>query len=244
MRRRVRARVVARSLAAGVGAAVALIAAATAPSAETGRFTLSGKVTRVVDGDTIVVKLKGGKRERVRLIGIDTPELNPAECFGIEATARTRRLALGKPVRLVGDTTQDTRDRYRRLLAYVVLPRRVDLGRKLIVGGFGSVYVYDRPFARLNSYQAAESAAQSNGRGLWNACSAPPPPAPPPGPPPPPPPPGQNCHPSYSTVCIPSPPPDLDCGDITYRNFRVRWDVPDPDPHRFDGNSDGFGCET
>jgi hypothetical protein len=68
-------------------------------------------------------------------------------------------------------------------------------------------------------------------------------PAVPPPPPPPPPPPG-NCAPSYPTVCIPPPPPDLDCGDIAYRNFTVRWDVPDPDPHGFDGDRDGIGCET
>jgi hypothetical protein len=72
----------------------------------------------------------------------------------------------------------------------------------------------------------------------------PPPPPPPPGPPTPPPPPGQSCHPSYPTVCIPPPPPDLDCGDIAYRNFQVRWDVADPDPHQFDGNKDGIGCQT
>ena len=50
---------------------------------------------------------------------------------------------------------------------------------------------------------------------------------------------GGGCDPSYPTVCIPSPPPDLDCADIEYRRFRV---VP-PDPHRFDGEGDGIGCE-
>jgi hypothetical protein len=65
------------------------------------------------------------------------------------------------------------------------------------------------------------------------------------GPPPPPPPPsGGKCAASYPTVCIPPPPPDLNCGDIPYRNFRVRWDVPGPDPHHFDGDHDGVGCET
>ena len=49
-----------------------------------------------------------------------------------------------------------------------------------------------------------------------------------------------NCHPSYPTVCIPPPPPDLDCGDIPYRNFTV---LP-PDPHRFDSDGDGVGCES
>ena len=50
----------------------------------------------------------------------------------------------------------------------------------------------------------------------------------------------QNCDPSYPGVCIPPPPPDLDCGDIPYRRFQV---LP-PDPHRFDNDGDGIGCES
>ena len=53
-------------------------------------------------------------------------------------------------------------------------------------------------------------------------------------------PPPSSCDPAYPTVCIPPPPPDLHCGDITYTNFTVRA----PDPHRFDGDHDGVGCET
>ena len=49
-----------------------------------------------------------------------------------------------------------------------------------------------------------------------------------------------NCDPSYPDVCIASPPPDLDCGDIPYKKFRV---LP-PDPHKFDGDKDGIGCES
>lgn len=52
-------------------------------------------------------------------------------------------------------------------------------------------------------------------------------------------PPQSNCDPSYPTVCIPSPPPDLDCRDIPYRTFVVR----PPDPHGFDADRDGIGCE-
>jgi hypothetical protein len=52
--------------------------------------------------------------------------------------------------------------------------------------------------------------------------------------------PNGNCDPSYPDVCIPPPPPDLNCGDITFRNFRVLQ----PDPHRFDGNKDGIGCSA
>jgi micrococcal nuclease len=50
----------------------------------------------------------------------------------------------------------------------------------------------------------------------------------------------RGCDPAYPTVCIPPPPPDLDCGDIPYRNFRV---LP-PDPHHFDRDRDGIGCEA
>jgi micrococcal nuclease len=62
--------------------------------------------------------------------------------------------------------------------------------------------------------------------------------------PPPPPPSGGKCAASYPDECIPPPPPDLDCGQIPYRNFRVLWNVPDPDPHHFDGDRDGIGCES
>jgi len=51
---------------------------------------------------------------------------------------------------------------------------------------------------------------------------------------------GPNCSPAYPTVCIPPPPPDLDCAQIPYRKFTV---LP-PDPHKFDSDKDGFGCES
>jgi hypothetical protein len=53
-------------------------------------------------------------------------------------------------------------------------------------------------------------------------------------------PPSGNCDPSYPTVCIPPPPPDLNCADVPYTNFKV---LP-PDPHHFDGDKDGVGCES
>ena len=49
-----------------------------------------------------------------------------------------------------------------------------------------------------------------------------------------------SCDPAYPSVCIPSPPPDLNCGDISHRRFRVL----SPDPHGFDGDNDGIGCES
>jgi hypothetical protein len=60
----------------------------------------------------------------------------------------------------------------------------------------------------------------------------------------PPPPSVGDCAPSYPTVCIAPPPPDLNCADVPHNDFTVLWTVPDPDPHHFDGNHDGVGCET
>lgn len=83
----------------------------------------------------------------------------------------------------------------------------------------------------------------------WPSAPAPPPPTTQPAPRPPPPPPliqpvlpqqPSGCHPAYPTVCIPPPSPDLDCGDIPHRRF----DVLPPDPHRFDADDDGVGCES
>ncbi|MEP7225496.1 MAG: thermonuclease family protein [Actinomycetota bacterium] len=99
--------------------------AGAAQTASSGAFTLRGTVTYVVDGDTVHVAV-AGRDEKVRLIGIDTPEVG--QCDATKATALARRLAQGRPVKLVGDSTQDPRDRYGRLLAYVVLPNNRDLG--------------------------------------------------------------------------------------------------------------------
>jgi endonuclease YncB( thermonuclease family) len=215
--------------AAALSATLLAVAAARAG----GHFTLRGPVVHVVDGDTIDVRV-GSRTERVRVLGIDTPERGA--CYADRAAAETTRLALEARVVLRGDRTQATRDRYGRLLAYVQLPSRADLGRGLLEGGFAHVLVVGRPFQRVSSYRGYERAARSAGRGLWSACSAratPPPPAP-----------TVRCHASYPDFCIPPPPPDLDCRHLAQRHFRVRWDVADPDPHRFDADHNGFGCES
>ena len=90
----------------------------------------AARVDRVVDGDTLKVRLADGRRQRVRLIGIDTPETKkpdtPVQCGGPQATAAMRRLVLdrsgrGLGVVLVRDPTQDAQDRFGRRLAYVDL---------------------------------------------------------------------------------------------------------------------------
>ena len=208
---------------------------AASPAAGAGTFTYRGTVTNVVDGDTLDVKLTSGKRERIRLIGIDTPERGA--CYAGKATERARQLALSKPVVLRGDPSQDTRDRYGRLLAYVWIPGGKDLGYQLLSGGFAKVYVYRDAFQRLPAYRNAEAAAKGASGGQWKACRAA---ATPPPPLPPPPASGGACHPSYSP-CLPIV-GDLDCADIRALGVApVR--VLGSDPYRLDGDNDGFGCE-
>ena len=141
-------------------------------SAATPSFAIKANVTRVVDGDTVVVRYQR-RSDRVRLIGIDTPEVG--QCFAKEATSAMQKLAGLHPVRLLGDRTQARRDRYGRLLAYVVLPDGRDVGRELIKVGAGKVYVYDRPFTRLQSYGDAQLAARDRSAGLWGRCRTAPP---------------------------------------------------------------------
>jgi micrococcal nuclease len=209
-----------------VVAAFAASFAARGATAPSGAFVLHGTVARVVDGDTVHVNV-GGRDEKVRLIGIDTPEVG--QCGAAKATALARRIAQGRAVTLVGDATQATRDRYGRLLAYVWIQKGPDLGYQQLARGYARVYVYDKPFRRLPAYRRAEQIGRARPDSIWRSCSAATTP-----------PPQKNCDPSYPTVCIPPPPPDLDCADIPYKNFRV---LP-PDPHHFDGDHDGIGCES
>ncbi len=201
------------------------------------------RVESVVDGDTIVVA--GGTR--VRLIGIDTPETKdprkPVQCFGVEASAHTASLLPpGTPVRLVYDV--ERADRYQRTLAYVY--READglfVNAALVADGYAQVATFPPNVAHVDELTALARTAREEGRGLWSACggeSAEPAPPPAAVAPPPAGSGGGSCDPSYPDICIPPGSPDLDCGDITERRFRV---LP-PDPHRFDGSDDdGVGCE-
>lgn len=119
---------------------------------------------RVVDGDTI--ELDGG--ERVRLIGVDTPEtVDPrrsVQYFGKEASAFTRRMAEGKAVRLEQD--QETRDRYGRTLAYVYLQDGTFLNAEIIRQGYGHAYTRF-PFRYEQQFVQLERQAREHARGLW-----------------------------------------------------------------------------
>ena len=135
-------------------------------------------VVRVIDGDTLKVRLGSGRIRNVRLIGIDTPETKkpgaPVECGGREATVRMKLLALrngrGKRVSLRSDPTQDATDRYGRMLAYVG-SGGADFGRSMVLSGWARTYVYENDFQRANRYRSAQSAAKAAGRGVWRTCA-------------------------------------------------------------------------
>lgn len=130
-------------------------------------------VTGVVDGDTIKVRLNG-TTERVRVIGIDTPELSSRECYAQEAASRMQSLVQSKQVRLAADPTQANRDRYGRLLRHVRLLDGHSVAQLLIAGGFGREYTYDKAYAGQAAYLTAQSAARSAHRGIWSSgCATP-----------------------------------------------------------------------
>lgn len=144
---------------------------AAGPAGDAGAAT----VVRVVDGDTIRARL-GSVEERVRLIGIDTPETHGAgglrECFGAEATARlSALLPPGTPVRLVRDV--EARDRYDRLLAYVY--RRSDglfVNLALVREGYAVTLTYPPNVAHADELVAAAQAARRSELGLWRRCGS------------------------------------------------------------------------
>lgn len=131
-------------------------------------------VVGVVDGDTIDVVIEG-RRERIRLIGIDTPETlkpeTPVECYGPEASARTAALLpASTPVRLERDV--EPRDAYGRLLAYVY--RAADglfINLQLVAGGFARPLPFEPNTAHAAAIASAASAARAQSLGLWAACS-------------------------------------------------------------------------
>ena len=205
-----------------------------APTVPAATATRSGvetaSVTAVIDGDTIEVNLNG-QIWRVRYIGMNTPESN--EVCGSEATAANAALVGGRTVTMVRDVSET--DRYGRLLRYVYVDD-VFVNGDLVAGGWADPIDYPPDTAMSGLLHSLAPAGVGRGCDL---VAAPLPTVEVRGPEATAPAQGGNCHPSYPTVCIPPPPPDLDCGDIPHRRFQVIGD----DPHRFDGNHDGVGCE-
>jgi micrococcal nuclease len=136
----------------------ALLATSPAP------ITTWRQVIRVVDGDTLV--LDGG--EKVRLIGVDTPETvdprRPVERFGKEASAFTRRTVEGRRVRL--EYGWERHDRYGRTLAFVFRDDGLFMNAEIIRQGYGHALTRF-PHPHLESFRALEREAREAQRGLW-----------------------------------------------------------------------------
>jgi micrococcal nuclease len=130
------------------------------------------RVERIVDGDTIKVRL-GGRRETVRYIGVDTPETrkpgSPVECYGRAASAQNARLVEGRRVTLEWDV--ERRDRYGRLLAYV---RRSDddvfVNARMVQGGYATTATFPPNVRHERTFRRLQREAREAGRGLWRAC--------------------------------------------------------------------------
>jgi len=136
----------------------------------------NAKVIRVVDGDTILVESDGAE-ERVRLIGINTPEsvhpTKPVMCFGKEASKHlVSLLKPDTPIQLVRDV--EPRDKYSRLLAYVYRAQDgLFINLELVAAGYADQYTFPPNVAHVEQFRAAASTARQQGVGLWSACSKP-----------------------------------------------------------------------
>jgi micrococcal nuclease len=159
--------------------------------------------------DGDTLDIEGGVR--VRLVLVDAPDLGAPG--GPEATAALSSSCSGTTALVDEDDFQVGADPFGRVLG-VVRCGTTQANAAVLASGFARTHY-------------AFCAASEFGDEAWAGCSAAPPP--PPG----------GCDPAYPGVCLPSPPPDLDCGDVAYRSFRA---LP-PDPHRFDLDGDGIGCE-
>ena len=146
-------------------------AAGAAPSTNGGDY----KIVKVVDGDTVDVE-KNGQKMRLRLIGLDTPEIvdlrKPVQCFAKEASDKARQILTGQTVRLEMDPTQGELDKYGRTLAYIFVPANSTIegilfNEYMIAEGFGHEYTYRLPYKYMEEFKAAEKSARENKKGLW-----------------------------------------------------------------------------
>ncbi len=168
-----RSRAVARGL-----PAFPVIVAALLGSVGWGWFTgghtparIPATVIRVVDGDTVIARFANGTSEKIRLLGVDTPEVvdprKPVQCFGHAASSFTKSQLTGKRVMLELDAEQ--RDKYGRLLAYIILNGH-RYNDQLLERGFARFLVIPPNGSHARTMLREELAAKAAGRGLWGAC--------------------------------------------------------------------------
>ena len=143
-------------------------------------------ISRVVDGDTFDVKYGSGDIDRIRLLGVDTPEtysknkpdeyegITNIECldeWGDKATTYAIDILANNPVILTSDPLTEERDYYDRLLSYIEIEGK-DFSEMLLENGYARVYT-NAKISRIESYLTIEKKARINKVGLWN-CPKPP----------------------------------------------------------------------
>ena len=134
------------------------------------------KIIQVVDGDTIRIEVDGVV-ESVRIIGMDTPEVvdprKPVQCFGVEASNQAKKLLSSQTITLEIEESQGTRDKYHRLLGYVIMPDGRDFGTVMISTGYAYEYTYNTPYKKQSIYREAQAEAMEAELGLWSpdTCS-------------------------------------------------------------------------
>jgi micrococcal nuclease len=213
------------------------------------------KVTRVIDGDTLKASIDG-REATIRVIGIDTPEsTTKIECYGQESSSKSKELLQGKWIQIERDSSQDNKDKYGRLLRFVWLGNATDFGKQMINEGYAFEYTYNKPYKYQSEYKSSEASTKVSKRGLWasDTCSGqrakPVPTQSSPAPitaevrstvaSPPASSPSSNCDPNYSP-CVPYVEGNgLNCADI-----KKKVKVIGVDHNKFDGNGDGYGCES
>lgn len=159
-----------------LSAALAGCSGAPAPDDGSGGVTAAvGTVDRVVDGDTLVARIDG-ERVRVRLLGVDAPELaagyGAPECHGREAAAAAEELLpRGARIALRTDPSQGAEDRFGRLLAEVTVAGDArTVNERLIADGDAVVFRGDGRARLQPALRAAERRARDTGLGLWSSC--------------------------------------------------------------------------
>jgi micrococcal nuclease len=127
------------------------------------------EVTSVQDGDTFTVNMDG-REEKVRLIGVDTPETikpnSPVECYGVMASNHLKKLLADQSVRLEADAINQNRDRYDRLLRYAYLSDGTLINKIIILEGYGFAYL-SFPFTKAEEFRLAQVSARQARIGVW-----------------------------------------------------------------------------
>ena len=194
------------------------------------------ELVRIVDGDTIVVRISGQSgQETVRLVGIDTPETKkpdtPVQCYGKEATSYTTKLLTGQKIWLERDVSD--RDQYGRLLRYVWIEQGgayLLANEQIVALGYGTARDYHPDTRYHDRLFAALANARTQRLGMWGSCEL-----------------------AAKGTIVPGAPSwwtggDLNCADFpTQKDAQAFFEAmggPERDPDRLDPDGDGVVCRS